>query len=153
KVEGPESAEGVRLMHAVKALRARLFGGLLKEGKPYSPERIKAAMALMKRTLTRERRLASSLHENPPQYNASTNRVDISFKVEVGPVVTVRTVGARLTAIPFLQGLQLKKLIPIYSEGTVDQDLVEEGQRNLTDYFQKKGFYDVKVTTQFQKQP
>jgi outer membrane protein assembly factor BamA len=153
KVEGPESAEGARLMHAVKSLRARLSGGLLKRGKPYSPERIKAATALMKRTLTRERRLASSLHENPPQYNASTNRVDVSFKVEVGPVVTVRTVGARVTAIPFLQGLQLKKLIPIYSEGTVDQDLVEEGQRNLTDYFQKKGFYDVKVTTQFQKQP
>ncbi len=153
KVEGPETPMSARLLHSVKSLRARLSGGLLKSGKPYSPERIKAATTLMKRTLTRERRMASSIHENPPQYNASTNRVEVSFKVEVGPVVTVRTVGARLTAIPLLAGRQMKKLVPIYSEGAVDQDLVEEGQRNLTDYFQKKGFYDVKVTTDFQKQP
>ena len=145
KVEGPDSPESARLLHAVRSLRARLSGGLLKPGKPYAPERISAATTLMKRTLTQQHRLAASIQENPPQYNADTNRVDVSFKVEVGPVVTVRTVGARLTVIPFLAGRQMKKLIPIYSEGTIDQDLVEEGQRNLTDYFQKKGFYDVKV--------
>ncbi len=153
KVEGPDNPESARLMHAVKSLRARLSGGLLKSGKPYTPERISEATKLMKSSLTKQRRLASSIHENPPQYNAETNRVDVSFKVELGPVVTIRTVGARLTLIPFLAGRQMKKLIPIYSEGTVDRDLVEEGQRNLTDYFQKKGFYDATVTINFQKQP
>src|SRR5579864_1098616 len=153
KIEGPADPENARLLHAVKSLRARLSGGLLKSGKPYAPERINEATKLIKSTLTKQRRLASSIHENPPQYNAATNRVDVSFKVELGPVVSVRTVGARLTAIPFLAGRQMKKLIPIYSEGTVDRDLVEEGQRNLTDYFQKKGFYDAKVTINFQKQP
>ena len=152
-VEGPEVGESARLLHAVRSLRARLSGGLLKPGKPYTPQRMKAASQLMKRTLTRDNRLASSIQENAPLYNAGTNRVEVSFKVEVGPIVTVRTVGARLTRIPFLQGRQLKTLIAIYSEGAVDRDLVEEGQRNLTDYFQKKGFADVKVTTQFEKQP
>jgi len=152
-VEGPEVGESARLLHAVRSLRARLSGGLLKPGKPYTPQRMKAASQLMKRTLTRDNRLASSIQENAPLYNAGTNRVEVSFKVEVGPIVTVRTVGARLTRIPFLQGRLLKTLIPIYSEGAVDRDLVEEGQRNLTDYFQKKGFSDVKVTTQFEKQP
>ena len=152
-VEGPEAGESARLLHAMRSLRARLSGGLLKSGKPYTPQRMKAASQLMKRTLTRDDRLASSIQENAPLYNASTNQVEVSFKVEVGPIVTVRAVGARLTRIPFLQGRQLKTLIPIYSEGAVDRDLVEEGQRNLTDYFQKKGFSDVKVTTQFEKQP
>ena len=153
KIEGPADPENARLLHAVKSLRARLSGGLLKSGKPYTPERISEATKLMKNTLTKQRRLASSIHEDPPQYNAATNRVDVSFKVELGPVVTVRTVGPRLTAIPFPAGRQMKKLIPIYSEGTVDRDLVEEGQRNLTDYFEKKGFYDAKVTINYQKQP
>jgi outer membrane protein insertion porin family len=153
KLEGPYNPESARLLHTVKSLRARLSGGLLKPGKPYTPERISEATTLMKSTLTKQHRLAGSIHENPPQYNAATNRVDVSFDVKVGPLVTVRTVGARLTAIPFLAGRQMKKLIPIYSEGAIDQDLVEEGQRNLTDYFQKKGFYDAKVTTDFQKQP
>ena len=48
----------------------------------------------MKKKLTHQRWLAASVRENPPQYHADTNRVDVSFKVEVGPVVTVRTVGA-----------------------------------------------------------
>jgi outer membrane protein insertion porin family len=153
KLEGTDNRESARLLRAVKSLRARLSGGLLKTGKPYAPERISAATKLMKRTLIQQRRLAASIQENPPQYNAATNRVDVSFKVEVGPSVSVRTVGARLTVIPFLGGREKKKLIPIYSEGAIDQDLVEEGQRNLTDYFQKKGFYDVKVRTDFQKNP
>jgi outer membrane protein insertion porin family len=153
KIEGTDNSESARLLHAVKSLRARLSRGLLKTGKPYGPERISEATKLMKRALTKQDRLAGSVHETPPQYNAATNRVNVSFKVELGPVVTVRVVGARLTVIPFLAGREMKKLIPIYSEGTIDQDLVEEGRRNLTDYFQKKGFYEAKVTTNFQKQP
>jgi outer membrane protein assembly factor BamA len=153
KIEGTDNRESARLQHAFRSLRARLSGGLLKPGKSYSPERISEATKLMKAALTKQRRLASSVHENPPQYNPATNRVDVSFKVELGPVVTVRAVGTKLTVIPFLAARQMKKLIPIYSEGTIDQDLVDEGQRNLTDYFQKKGFYDAKVTTNFQKQP
>ena len=71
------------------------------------------------------------------------------FNVEVGPVVIIRTAGARFSSIPFMSGREMKKLIPIYSEGTIDSDLVQEGQNNLVDYFQKKGFYDIKVTTDY----
>ena len=87
------------------------------------------------------------MEEIPPQYHTETNRVDVSFKMEIGPVVVVRTTGARLSAIPFMSGREMKKLIPIYSEGTIDPDLVQEGERNLADYFQTKGFYDVKITS------
>ena len=153
KVEGADQPQDARLLRAARSLRARLTGGLLKPGKPYAPARIKEAMTLMKRSLTKEHRLAGRIKENPPQYDASTNRVEVSFKVEIGPVITVRTVGARLTVIPFLAGREMRKLIPIYSEGTIDRDLVEEGERNLTDYFQKKGYYDAKVTTDFEKKP
>jgi outer membrane protein insertion porin family len=153
QIEGPNDPESNRLLHAVRSLRARLSGGLLKAGKPYTPERVKAATTLMKRTLVREHRLANSIKENPPAYDAATNRVTVSFTVQLGPLVTVRTEGARVSVIPWLSGRQMKKLIPIYSEGSIDRELVEEGQRNLTDYFQKKGFYDVKVTTDFQEKP
>jgi outer membrane protein assembly factor BamA len=47
---------------------------------------------------------------------------------------------------------QMKKLIPVYSEGAIDQELVEEGQQNLVDYFQKKGYFDAQVKTTFQHQ-
>jgi outer membrane protein insertion porin family len=153
QIEGPDQAESQRLRHAVRSLRARLSGGLLKPGKPYSAARMSAATTLMKKSLEKQHRLASSIHENPPQFDPQTNRVEVSFHVEVGPVVNVRMVGAKLSIIPFLATREKKKLIPIYSEATVDQDLVAEGERNLIDYFQKKGFYDVKVNTDFKKQP
>jgi outer membrane protein assembly factor BamA len=153
EIVGPAVAERAKLHHSVRSLRARLSGGCLKPGKVYDRERIKEATTLLKKALAKQHRLAAKVHENPPAYHPETNRVDVSFQIEVGPVVTVRTLGARLSHILFLGGREMKRLVPIYSEGTIDQDLVDEGQRNLTDYFQKKGFADVKVTSSIQNQP
>ena len=152
-INGPGEGERLRLLHAVRSLHARLSRGLLKSGKPYSRERVTAATTLMKKTLNGQHRLASSIQEDPPKYDPETNRVEVSFTVQVGPVVTIRAEGAKLSAIPFLANRQMKKLVPIYSEGTVDRELVEEGQRNLSDYFQKKGYYDVNVKTNLQRKP
>jgi outer membrane protein insertion porin family len=151
--QGPDASEDARLLHSVRSLRARFSGGLLKPGKPYTPERIAAATTLIRRTLSQQRHLASHVQENPPQYHPEKNRVDVSFKVDIGPVVAVRVTGARLSLFPFMSGRQMKKLIPIYSEGAIDRDLVQEGQQNLIDYFQKKGYFDVQVKTTFQHQP
>ena len=152
EIIGPTASQRAQLHHSVQSLRARLSGGLLKPGKVYDQERIRAATTLVKKALAKQHRLEAKIHENLPEYHPETNRVDVSFKIEVGPVVTVRAVGARLSHIPFLGGREMKRLVPIYSEGAIDQDLVDEGQRNLTDYFQKKGFADVKVTSSIQNQ-
>ena len=40
---------------------------------------------------------------------------------------------------------QLKKLVPVYQENSVDDDLLNEGRRNLRDYLQTKGYFDVSV--------
>ena len=152
-LQGVADSEQFSLLHSTRSLRARFTGGLLKPGKPYSPGRVEAATKLIKRSLAEQHRLASKVHEIPPQYHAETNRVDVSFNVQVGPVVMIRTTGARFSSIPFMSGREMKKLIPIFSEGTIDADLVQEGQKNLVDCFQKKGFYDVKVTTDFEQQP
>jgi outer membrane protein assembly factor BamA len=152
-IEGPANPEAATLLHSVRSVRALLTGGWLKPGRPYTEARLKSATALIKRRLAQERRLASSVQQNPPLFHPENNRVDVSFKVELGPIVNVRAEGAKLSVLPFLAGRQMKKLIPIYSEGTIDRDLVEEGQQNLIDYFQKKGYSDVKVTIDFKKQP
>ncbi|PYX21804.1 MAG: hypothetical protein DMG87_08700, partial [Acidobacteria bacterium] len=78
---------------------------------------------------------------------------DLTINVQPGPVVMVRMNGARLSIIPFVSGRREKQLIPIYEEGAIDRDLVNEGQRNLINYFQEKGYFDAQVKTVFQKQP
>jgi len=153
KFEGTDLREASHLLHSIRTVRARLTGGLLKLGKPYTEERVKAATSLIKRELSRQHRLAGSVREDLPTYDPATNRVDVSFTVQLGPTVIVRATGAKLSVFPFLSGREIKKLIPIYSERTIDRDLVEEGQQNLIDHFQKKGYFDVSVKINFSRQP
>ena len=42
----------------------------------------------------------------------------------------------------------MQKLVPVYEEGTVDQDLLNEGAQNLRNYFEGHGYFDVKVSHQ-----
>jgi outer membrane protein insertion porin family len=152
-IQGPTPDESARLLHSVQGIRARATGGLLKTGKAYSAERIKAATTVLKAYLAKQHYLANRLSFNPPQYHPETNCADISLTVTVGPAVDVKIAGARLSFLPYLSRRQEKKLVPVYSEGAVDRDLVDEGERNLSNYFQKKGYFDVKVTTAFQREP
>ena len=152
EVQGPEPAEADRLLRATRSLRATATGASLKPGKPYTPKRIDSGMALMKRDLANEHHLASKVRLDHPEYNQDSNRADLVIDVQPGPSVKVRVTGAKLSPFPFLRDRQMKKLIPIFSEGTVDPDLVEEGRRNLVDFFQRKGYFDVKVTTNLQNQ-
>ena len=75
-------------------------------------------------------------------YDSATNRVPIRWDVTLGPTVHVSVEGAKISS------RKLRSLIPIYEENSFDEDLVEEGERNLVSYFQRQGYFDVKVTTQ-----
>ena len=48
---------------------------------------------------------------------------------------------------------QLKKMVPVYQENTVDEDLLNEGRRNLRDYMQTKGYFDATVEVIAQRGP
>jgi outer membrane protein insertion porin family len=152
KIEGA-GAETARLLRSVQSLRARLSGALLKRGKTYTSSRAEDATKLIQRALRQHSYLASKVKRNPPRYNPDTNQVDISYNIELGPVVTIKITGAKLTVLPFLSGRQARKILPIYSEGSIDSDLVNDGQQRLVDYFQEKGYFEVKVNTDFERQP
>jgi outer membrane protein insertion porin family len=151
-VQGPEPAEADRLLRATRSLRATATGASLKPGKVYTPKRIDSGIALMKRDLANQHHLASKVRLDHPEYHKDSNRADLVLDAQLGPIVRVRVTGAKLSPLPSLRDRQMKKLIPIFSEGTVDPDLVEEGRRNLIDFFQSKGYFDVKVTTNLQNQ-
>jgi outer membrane protein insertion porin family len=40
----------------------------------------------------------------------------------------------------------LQQLLPIYAEGAVDEDLLQEGRRNIRDALQGEGYFDAEVT-------
>ena len=153
QIQGPDEAGVSHLAGVTRSLRALATGASLKSGKVYTPRRIEAARALIKRDLVKRKYLASKIQVGPPQYHPDTNRADLVITVDRGPKVDIRIEGAKLSWIPFLSGRQEKKLVPIYEEGTFDQDLVDEGKRNLVSFFQNKGYFDVQVQANLQQQP
>jgi len=73
-------------------------------------------------------------------YRPETNTVDYTFKMERGPVVEIAAEGFKI------RQSQLRKLVPIYEEGAVDDDLLNEGRRNLQNHLQALGYFAATVS-------
>ncbi|MGH9356599.1 MAG: POTRA domain-containing protein, partial [Terriglobia bacterium] len=146
-IAGPKPAEAARLRASLHSIRARLKGGDIKEGKPYFPGRIAAALRVIQDHAGSHGWLDNRVTLDKVRYNPHTNRAAVRFNVILGPKVQIRVTGARVSH------KTLADLIPIYEERSFDQDLVEEGERNLISYFQSKGYFDVKVNPEVKKNP
>jgi len=90
-------------------------------------------------------RLTASADIESLDYKPDTNRLQPTLDIDAGPKVTIRAIEAKLK-----KG-KLRDLVPVYIEGSVDNDLLTEGARNIHDYFQSKGYPDVDVT--FKREP
>jgi len=78
-------------------------------------------------------------------YDRDTRRVAPHLNIDAGPVVDIKGVGAKVST------KMLKQNVPVYEEHTVDRDLLVEGQRNLRDEFQAKGYFEAQVEFKEQK--
>lgn len=152
-VTGASPEEDQRLVHSMQTLRATFTRSELKPGKTFTAGRIKSGTKLLHDYLSHRGFLISHLEMAAPQYDDNTNRANLTFNVTEGPIVRIHVNGARFSWLPFLSTREEKKLIPIYSEGSVDRDLVSEGSRNLVDYFESKGYFNVKVNISFTRKP
>jgi outer membrane protein insertion porin family len=85
-------------------------------------------------------RLTATVEIKSIDYDSETNRAKATVDIQAGPIIHLKAVDAKLS-----RG-RLKRYVPIYEEGEVDQDLLVEGARNLRDYFQSRGYPDVDVT-------
>ncbi len=144
-VEGVSAAEAADVQNTLTSSWAILNRVSLKAGNAYSRDRIDKSLAHLRAHLRKQGRLAPSVRVNP-SYLAETNRVQVTLVVDPGPIVSVQIEGARLWK------RTIQKLIPIYQENSVDQDLVDEGQRNLVSYFQSKSYFNVTVNSQLDTQ-
>ena len=139
----PQSAAMLARLHG---LWARLKRVTLKPGQKYSQSRIEKSSGFIRAHLREDDRLPPSVRLASSKFDPDSNRVDITLDVIPGPKVSVRMEGAHVS------GKTLRRLIPIYEEGSVDQDLVDEGGRNLSAYFQTKGYFDAKTDSRIEKE-
>ena len=72
-------------------------------------------------------------------YEPDTNQVALQASVFAQLKVRVQVQGTKISEST------LRSLLPIYEEGAVDEDLLQEGRRNLRDYLQRQGYFDAEV--------
>ena len=109
----------------------------LHPGRAVDHDTVNRALDGVLKHYQRQRRLEADVKLESQEYAA--HRVNYRFTASRGPIVTVRVDGAKLT------DSHIKHLVPIYEEGTVDEDLLNEGGRRIRNYFQSQGYFDVKV--------
>lgn len=73
------------------------------------------------------------------QYRASRNVVDYVWQIDAGPVVQIAVQGFHLS-----RGT-IRRNIPVYEEGALDDDLLSEGRRNLLSYMESRGYFEATV--------
>jgi outer membrane protein insertion porin family len=113
--------------------------GHLRSGAHVDHDTINRALDGVLKHYQSEDRLEADVKLESAQYEPAANVVNFRFSANRGPAVKVIVEGAKLAAD------RVKRLIPVYEEGTVDEDLLNEGNRRLRDYYQRLGYFDVKV--------
>jgi outer membrane protein insertion porin family len=151
KLEGATPQETAYLQRKLGSIMARLRDSSLKPGMTYSFNRLQNATKYMQSALSRQNYVTGSVKLIAAEYDADTNRADITFDIKMGPVVKVQTVGAKLNG--FFHPHTLSGLVPIYAENDVNDELIHEGQQNILYYFQKKGYFDATVEVKQSETP
>src|SRR5206468_1559360 len=129
------------------SLRARMKSSAIRQGKDYSLKTLQNATQYLEGRLQSDNRLGAIVKLVGANYNPQTNRADIAFDVELGPVVHGQVDGAHLW--PWTK----HKLLPIYQQNGLAPELIQEGRQNLLKEFRQDGFFDVKVETETKAQP
>jgi outer membrane protein insertion porin family len=125
---------------------------LLRESKLSHKKRLTVALISrasqrLKKFLVNQGYLGAGVVISRQAYDAKSDRVPLMLAVTAGPRVRIETSGARVSRS------RLRKLLPIYAEGAVDEDLLQEGRRNLRNYFQSEGYFDTTVTVSSRQDP
>jgi outer membrane protein insertion porin family len=119
----------------------------LRAGEPVTAQLVTQALQRLRKTYQKAGRLEAQASVASRAYRPEGNTVDYTLKIVRGPLVGVHVEGAHLTQAV------IKRSVPIYEEGAVDDDLLNEGRRNLRDYLQTQGYFDSQVTVVRKDQP
>ena len=90
-------------------------------------------------TYEKQDRLTASVTLDHTDYLSAENRVRPTILADGGPKIKINAEGAKVSK------KILKRYVPVFDEGTVNEDLLVAGARNLRDYFQNRGYFDVEV--------
>jgi outer membrane protein assembly complex protein YaeT len=113
-------------------------------GDRVTASRITNSLQRLRKKFQKQQRVLAQVSIAEQNYHPQSNAVDYTYLIEPGPVVLITVQGFHIS-----RGA-LKREIPVYEENALDDDLLNEGTRNLLDYLQSRGHFD--ATVDFQKE-
>jgi outer membrane protein insertion porin family len=111
----------------------------LKEGSRVTRDLTSNALDKLRALYQKKDRLEATVTLHNQTYNQPKKQVNYEFSANQGPEVKVSVEGAKISKS------RLHLLVPIYEEGTIDNDLLNEGVFNIRDFEQQQGYFDAKV--------
>jgi outer membrane protein insertion porin family len=146
---GPRARVGtIRLKNDTQFPDTEILSRLkMKEGRAITSARLQSGTDRIRKFLVKKGDLIARAVVRRGEYDPAKNTVSLDLEVTQGPGVKLLVAGAK-----FPKG-ELKRLVPVYQEGAVDADLLEEGKRNLRERLEREGYFDATVdyTTVTQK--
>ena len=109
--------------------------------------RISDSLQRIRKKFQKQQRVLAQVSISEQTYHPETNAVDYTFQIDPGPVVVIYAHGFKIS-----RGV-MKKEIPVYEENALDDDLLNEGKRNLLDYLQTRGHFDASVEIKKENDP
>jgi outer membrane protein insertion porin family len=116
----------------------------MDSGERMTAARVSDSLQRLRKRFQKQNRALAQVSIAEQQYHPETNAVDFTYQIDPGPVVLISAQGYHIG-----HGV-LKREIPVYEENAVDEDLLNEGKRNLLDYMQTRGHFDASVDIQKQ---
>jgi outer membrane protein assembly complex protein YaeT len=111
----------------------------LHPGEKASSQRLSTALDRLRKKFQTQDRLLSQVLTKENVYRPDTNTVDYTFDIEPGPTVEIAVEGYKI------KKSVVRKNVPVYEENALDDDLLNEGRRNLLNYMQAQGYFDASV--------
>ena len=108
-------------------------------GQPYQPGELRTRLADYVTALRHRRYYEASAAALPPLFNEDRTRADVTVDIQPGPLVTIAFTGDPLPKD------KIDELVPIEREGSVDQDLLEDSARRITEYLHQLGYWKAEV--------
>lgn len=119
----------------------------MKVGNQVTTARLQRATDRIRKYLVKKGHLSARAVIRRGEYDAAKNSVPLNLDVTEGPRIEVLVTGAKISK------WELKRVVPIYQEGAVDTDLLEEGKRNLRERQERQGYFDSRVEYKTETHP
>lgn len=145
-IEGATPKDAAMLKGKLTSIMARLRGASIRKGKTYKLKQLESATLYLTNALMKEDHLSATVKLIGANYDPATNHADISLHVNAGPDIKVKVEGAHLWS------WTKRKLLPMYQQVGVDEEIIQEGRRNLISNFQQKGYFGANVDVNVQQQ-